>query len=163
VQLVSSENGIGVETVLMHSSGEWLSSSITLPFGEGEKGRTMAQNAGAIITYLRRYGLSAMLGIYADEDTDGNEKKGSKPEKASPPPPTSQSPEPEPLLTVTLDTAMAVKGTDGIPYGEVDSDKLNYKRQSLRKSLQDRTLTLDDKELRAFKIAAIDTILASRK
>lgn len=62
---------IGVETILMHNSGEWLSSTIELDALE-ERGKSAAQVAGSIITYLRRYALAAVLGIYADEDTDGN-------------------------------------------------------------------------------------------
>lgn len=62
---------IGVETILMHSSGEWLSSGIELDAVE-ERGKSAAQVAGSIITYLRRYALAAALGIYADEDTDGH-------------------------------------------------------------------------------------------
>jgi len=37
-----------------------------------ERGKSTAQVAGSVITYLRRYALAAILGIYADEDTDGN-------------------------------------------------------------------------------------------
>jgi hypothetical protein len=72
----ASTDGLSVmvTTLLMHSSGQWISSEMTLPLGD-EKGRSLAQAAGSIITYLRRYSLSAMLGIYADEDTDGNEAK----------------------------------------------------------------------------------------
>lgn len=74
-QLVTSDTDrIGVETVLMHSSGEWLSSEIFLVLGE-ERGKSSAQVAGSIITYMRRYALAAVLGIYADEDTDGNDHK----------------------------------------------------------------------------------------
>jgi len=62
---------IGVETILMHSSGEWLASQISLPMME-ERGKSAAQVAGSIITYLRRYALASALGIYADEDTDGH-------------------------------------------------------------------------------------------
>ena len=62
---------IGVETVLMHASGEWISSRLSVEVGE-ERGKSTAQVAGSVITYLRRYALSAILGIYADEDTDGN-------------------------------------------------------------------------------------------
>jgi cellobiose-specific phosphotransferase system component IIA len=65
------ETGIGVETVLMHASGEWISSRLSVEVGE-ERGKSTAQVAGSVITYLRRYALSAILGIYADEDTDGN-------------------------------------------------------------------------------------------
>jgi len=69
----ASTDGISVTvtTMLMHSGGQWLACDMTLPLGD-EKGRSMAQAAGSIITYLRRYSLSAILGIYADEDTDGN-------------------------------------------------------------------------------------------
>jgi len=66
-----------LETVLMHASGEYISQQVSLPVGE-EKGRSLAQNVGAIVTYLRRYSLSAMLGIYADEDTDGQQTESKK-------------------------------------------------------------------------------------
>ena len=65
------ETGIGVETVLMHASGEWISSRLSVEVGD-ERGKSTAQVAGSVITYLRRYALAAILGIYADEDTDGN-------------------------------------------------------------------------------------------
>ncbi len=66
----SGEKTIGVETILAHESGEFISSTICLPLGD-EKGKSQAQVAGSILTYLRRYSLSGILGIYADEDTDG--------------------------------------------------------------------------------------------
>ena len=75
-QLTSGDgDNIGVTTVLMHSSGEWLSSTITLPVGE-EKGKSQAQVAGSIISYLRRYSLASILGMYAEEDTDGHASNG---------------------------------------------------------------------------------------
>lgn len=67
----SSEKTVGVETILAHESGEWIGSTIFLPLGE-EKGKSQAQLAGSVITYLRRYSLAAILGMYADEDGDGN-------------------------------------------------------------------------------------------
>jgi hypothetical protein len=71
-QLVTSDaSNIGIETVLMHSSGEWISTVVTLPVGD-EKGKSLAQVAGSTITYMRRYSFSAILGLYADEDNDGN-------------------------------------------------------------------------------------------
>ncbi|MFA5753703.1 MAG: ERF family protein, partial [Bacteroidales bacterium] len=42
-QLTFGEDGVaGVETVLMHASGEWISNSISMPIGE-EKGKSSAQ------------------------------------------------------------------------------------------------------------------------
>lgn len=68
----SFDNKIGVTTALMHESGEWLEETALLPLDD-EKGKSAAQVAGSIITYLRRYSWSAVLGLYADEDTDGNQ------------------------------------------------------------------------------------------
>jgi hypothetical protein len=71
-QLVTGSGGdVGIETVLLHNSGQWISSEYTMPSGT-EKGKSAAQVAGSIVTYLRRYALAAILGIYSDEDTDGN-------------------------------------------------------------------------------------------
>lgn len=58
----SNETGIGVKTLLMHSSGEWIESELLMPVA-GVKGGNHAQAAGAVITYARRYALAAILGI----------------------------------------------------------------------------------------------------
>jgi hypothetical protein len=57
-----------LETMLMHSSGEWLSESY-----EMEPSKKDPQGAGSVITYQRRYALGAILGLNIDEDKDGNE------------------------------------------------------------------------------------------
>lgn len=81
---------IGVETILMHSSGEWLSSRIEMDAVD-ERGKSAAQVAGSIITYLRRYALAAALGIYADEDNDGNAPAKPRATKTAEPSPPAQS------------------------------------------------------------------------
>lgn len=58
---------VSVETVLLHTSGQWIKSSLTL-----EARDATAQSIGGAITYGRRYGFSAAIGITADEDDDGN-------------------------------------------------------------------------------------------
>jgi len=71
-QMLGGEPGqVSVETVVMHKSGEWMSSIATFPVVE-QKGITTAQAAGISFTYLRRYSMAAALGIYADEDVDGH-------------------------------------------------------------------------------------------
>lgn len=57
---------IGVETILMHVSGEWVSNSFTVALSKQD-----AQGAGSAITYCRRYALQAIAGIPAEDD-DGN-------------------------------------------------------------------------------------------
>lgn len=63
----SEKDEVAVETVLLHSSGEWLSCGIlALPVTKAD-----AQGYGSALTYARRYGLSAACGV-APEDDDGN-------------------------------------------------------------------------------------------
>jgi hypothetical protein len=60
------EGVVGVETILMHDSGEWITSELNLPMG-----KQTAQEAGSVITYARRYALQSIAGI-PSEDDDGN-------------------------------------------------------------------------------------------
>lgn len=61
-------NRVGVRTMLSHSSGEWIASTLYMPVHAG-KGMTGAQAAGSVITYIRRYALAAILGV-AQTDND---------------------------------------------------------------------------------------------
>jgi hypothetical protein len=58
---------IALETRVMHVSGESISSVLEMPVAQ----RT-PQGVGSTITYARRYGLCALLGVVADDDDDGN-------------------------------------------------------------------------------------------
>ncbi|WP_245588513.1 ERF family protein, partial [Deinococcus pimensis] len=62
-----------LETVLLHESGEYISG-----VAETRLVKDDPQGYGSAITYLRRYALSAMLGIVADDD-DGNHASGVTP------------------------------------------------------------------------------------
>lgn len=71
----------GITTMLLHTSGEYISSWSPLPpLAEG-KNMNAAQAAGAAITYMRRYAVSALLNLSVDEDTDGtvNIKQSAQP------------------------------------------------------------------------------------
>lgn len=71
--VVSDDAGvaIGVRTTLLHESGQYMSwkNLIRLDFEAYNTG----QEAGKLITYLRRYSLAAALNIYADEDVDNGD------------------------------------------------------------------------------------------
>ena len=69
-QLVGGEDKIGVTTMLLHKSGQYIADTVSLT-PENSKGLSVAQNAGVVITYLRRYGLASILGIAGEDDTDG--------------------------------------------------------------------------------------------
>jgi len=67
-QLPIGDGGeFGVETVLMHESGEWISNTATIKMPES---KNPAQEAGKAITYLRRYGWQSILGVYSGDDDD---------------------------------------------------------------------------------------------
>ena len=59
--------GDGVlHTRLLHTSGQWIASEHPLPMSG------KPQEIGSALTYARRYSLSALIGIAADEDDDAN-------------------------------------------------------------------------------------------
>lgn len=68
---VSAEDKIGITTLLTHSSGEWLEDTIFISTTDS-KGLSIAQSAGVVISYLRRYSLNAFLNMYSEEDTDAH-------------------------------------------------------------------------------------------
>ena len=72
---ISDAAGIGVESILTHESGEFVSERILIPLTE-EKGKTKVQCAGSTLSYLRRYSWAAILGMYSDEDSDGGSATG---------------------------------------------------------------------------------------
>lgn len=64
IQLIN-ETG-GVETVLTHSSGEWISSTLQLT-----PKTTSPQDMGSIISYGRRYSYAAIVGLaQVDDDAE---------------------------------------------------------------------------------------------
>jgi hypothetical protein len=67
-------NKVTVTTLLMHASGQWVRSSLTTMANDAKP-----QSIGSCITYQRRYGLSAIVGIAPDDD-DGNGGNGPPPE-----------------------------------------------------------------------------------
>jgi len=70
---LNDEQGrVGVSTIVMHESGEWLEFEPVFMKSEKET----PQGAGSTITYLKRYSLSAVFGITSDQDDDGNAGSG---------------------------------------------------------------------------------------
>ena len=77
---LNDENGrVGVATMLMHESGEWIEFDAVHMKADKET----AQGAGALISYLKRYSLSAVFGITSDQDDDGNGASGNKAPKSA--------------------------------------------------------------------------------
>lgn len=60
-------------TMLMHQSGEFIMSTVEMTPKD-----TSPQAHGSAITYMRRYSISAMLGLATEEDDDGNSASSPK-------------------------------------------------------------------------------------
>lgn len=71
-----TDSGIRLETLLMHSSGQWMSSVLCMTPTKSDP-----QGIGSCITYARRYSLSAVVGI-CPEDDDGEAVSGKAAPKA---------------------------------------------------------------------------------
>jgi hypothetical protein len=59
-------DGAAITTTLLHTSGQWISGTIS-----GNPSKNDPQGVGSAITYFRRYGLMAIVGL-CPEDDDGN-------------------------------------------------------------------------------------------
>lgn len=73
----NKDEKVGVETILMHSSGQFLSSCIEMPLIDG-KGMNTAQKVGSVISYIRKYSYMAILGFTQkgeDDDAQAIEEK----------------------------------------------------------------------------------------
>lgn len=69
------EHTVGVKTIVMHKSGQSLGfdCALTAPVKKNEDGKVIeqgytAQQAGATISYLRRYALASVAGVATDDD-----------------------------------------------------------------------------------------------
>lgn len=63
-----SGDSVSIHTAIFHNSGEFIEYD---PFTI-KCDKPTAQGAGSAITYARRYSISSILGVCADEDDDGN-------------------------------------------------------------------------------------------
>jgi hypothetical protein len=63
-------NSVEVETILLHSSGQWMSGTFSVPTAKQD-----AHGFGSATTYARRFSLSAVCGV-APVDDDGNAAAG---------------------------------------------------------------------------------------
>lgn len=65
--VVQGGDGTNLSTLLLHSSGEWIESTLPMP------AESNPQKLGSVITYFRRYALAAIVGAASEgEDDDGN-------------------------------------------------------------------------------------------
>ncbi len=87
-----SESGdvLHLSTMLLHTSGEWLESTLTMKPVKADP-----QGIGSCITYARRYSLAAICGVASEEDDDGNAASQPEPAKKAPAKPAKSEPTPQ--------------------------------------------------------------------
>lgn len=59
----SDDNKLHLTTRLIHSSGEWIEDTAVCPIQKQDP-----QGLGSAVSYIRRYSLSALCSVYADDD-----------------------------------------------------------------------------------------------
>lgn len=132
-----------IETLLTHSSGQWLSDRIKLMIDK----RSM-QGLGSATTYAKRYAAQSILGICGDEDDDGNAAETQK--KSSPPAEKPKDPK---------DIEMPFGRAKGKRLGELDQATLEAAAQWLRDQIKSDPKPKNLKQMQ-FIYGSIKTILA---
>lgn len=152
-QLTEGDDGkAGITTLLLHESGEFLSSTIVIPL----IGSNLAQEAGKAITYLRRYALASMLGLYTDEDDDGQglvkEIKKEFPQSVS---------KTEKVSEISIEEASKLTTEDGTLYGDLPISELAIRFDSMQKMKKNNPDKFTPEH--ATKMAACKVLIASKR
>lgn len=126
--MVQRDGHIVLVTKLLHSSGEWIASEFPL--------QTYAkpQEQGSAITYARRYAVSSLLGIAAEDDDDGKRAQDAEPRKAEPKPLGADE---AAILTIASElTQILGKDIDQIVYDASFFQKGNAKKSFTAKDIE---------------------------
>lgn len=122
------DGSVGMDTMLLHSSGEWICGSMSIPIGA----KVDPQTYGSATTYARRYALAATLGII-QEDDDGNaasRPRESRQRDATPSKPAE-------LTNAQLDALAKLDECDTVPRLKVWSEDNRALIDSSPKPVQD--------------------------
>jgi hypothetical protein len=134
-------NGNQLCTKVFHvESGELLEGCADIPQGVQLKGMNDFQVLGSAITYMRRYQLSAMLGLVTDKDTDaGGQQVQTAPVQKQTAPPTPKAER----IIVTEGDENFMKIVQGVASGKATLkqalDKFNISEQveaSIKEKIQ---------------------------
>lgn len=91
----ADDRTVHLTTVLMHESGQWIKSTLSMVSKDSS-----SQALGSCITYARRYAASAVLGIAPDDD-DGEKSMGERKEQKQGNQKPAQNQQPRQPLTQT--------------------------------------------------------------
>jgi uncharacterized protein (DUF3820 family) len=159
---------VGVETMVIHKDGGYLSRTILMPVADGVKG----QDIGSLVSYLRRYAIAAVANLAtADDDAESDREARTIPApkliqlpKAEAPKPVSKpkaEPKPEtadnsePSIVDALNTVLHFGKNKGQTLGQLPKNSLDwYIKEWQPKSYNGKPIPDVDLSLRA----ALDAI-----
>ncbi len=121
--IISCDYGYSLKTILCHSSGQFISSLVSLPVANDAQ----AQALGSAITYLRRYSLLAILGLQAGEEDDDGHHASTAPKQANSAPKPQSKPRPNFGILVELSQKNGYAPSD---VSQVILNKYNKKSSS---------------------------------
>ena len=114
--------GFNVETIVLHESGEWISTAVFVPVE-----KPSAQGAVSALTYGRRAGLRAVFTL-ADTDDDGVTAQNHAPRTTTQSRPVSSTPtasaSPRPAATPNGGAVMAFGKTKGTPLALLKDEEI---------------------------------------
>lgn len=149
---------VTISTMLLHESGQYMEMEPFILRGEQTLkggGKVLnVQGAGSMITYIRRYQVSAILGLASEDDEDGNHASGKSDDNGK--------------EEVTVTTKMLIdmaksKGIDEasickkykateIKFIKQDDKKAEY--ESLKQGKEDPPILIDKNKIEAIKALA---------
>lgn len=164
-----------LRTIIMHESGQFIGAEV--PLMVGDEGN---QAFGSALTFMKRYVLSSMLGVVADDDddanaADGNQIKAVQTRQPREPKPDVMSGTPQPAKTGTIKVTPAMipvpllgdgSGSDWVTWGREFANSLRSapdmrafeEWMALNKSAYDTLMGSDYKKLASNLNAAVSTI-----
>lgn len=156
--------GVGIKTIIIHTNGTKIESTCLIPVEKGATG----QQAGALISYLRRYSLASVAGVATDDDDAEYDRiVKSAPQTttkyiSNAPKATASAPAPAPVAAVPasagdIDPSIPVPfgNNKGTPIGELGLKDLEYWATKWEPRPYEKTgkVTAKDAKLKATAVA----------
>lgn len=111
-------------TTLLHSSGQWIGSDYPIA------SYPRPQEQGSAITYARRYAVTALLGIAAEDDDDGAAAQHAKARDEEPP-------SVHPDVSAILDLAAEIQQRNGKSIDAIVSEASTFEKDGKTNSFSD--------------------------
>jgi hypothetical protein len=138
------QQGVEIETTLLHTSGEFLRDSLWLPCSKVD-----AQGIGSAITYGRRYALMAVCGI-APVDDDGEAAVATTPRNAEPPPARNSSANGRRMAAEEPDLVDNSRAKGTLPAGkkpDPQAERLAAAKKNAKEWTTDQVVKMNESEL----------------